>query len=372
MHAQAVQEAHRPRLLFVDDEQRVLNSMRIMFRRQFELFLASHGAEALDIVRDKDIDVIVADHRMPKMTGVEVLSKVRAMSPRTVRILLTGYADLDAVEGSINESEVFRFLTKPCAPQQLRETIELAAKLAREAPAPVPTEPLTGGDTSGDTIEIILESDTVTEVGRTPAPGPAPAQERTSSTAVLEQPKFAAQRAAAPAPAQAAARPRLATGLGIVVFSMDNEVIDVVNKAVRGRLPVYNAGNIVQVVKCLTEHKPGVLVTDVSEDKATIQSMTARLKEHLPQLVTIAVSQHRDVLDMVWLINHGQIFRFLRKPLSAGRTAISLQAALQHHRQLLKNPELAKRHEVDASAGDAGVVDGVLSKLKGLKRLWNN
>jgi serine/threonine-protein kinase len=156
-----------------------------------------------------------------------------------------------------------------------------------------------------------------------------------------------------------------------VVFSVDNEVIEVVQKAVRGRLPVYTASNIVQVVKCLTEQRPGVLVTDVSEDKSTIQAMTARLKEHLPQLVTIAVSQHRDVLDMVWLINHGQIFRFLRKPLSAGRTAISLQAALQHHRLLLKNPELVKRHEVDLSnGGDSGVVDGVLAKLKGLKRLW--
>ncbi len=151
----------RARLLFVDDEQRVLNSMRIMFRRQFDLFLASHGAEALDIVKDKDIDVIVADHRMPKMTGVEVLSKVRAMSPRTVRILLTGYADLDAVEGSINESEVFRFLTKPCAPKQLRETIELAAKLARETPAPEPKPELA----PADTLEIIMEADTVTEVG---------------------------------------------------------------------------------------------------------------------------------------------------------------------------------------------------------------
>ena len=358
MHAPVVQEAHRPRLLFVDDEQRVLNSMRIMFRRQFDLFLASHGAEALDIVRDKDIDVIVADHRMPKMTGVEVLSKVRAMSPRTVRILLTGYADLDAVEGSINDSEVFRFLTKPCAPQQLRETIELAAKLARETPVPSAPEPLTGGDTSGDTIEIILQSDTVTEVI-----GGSPPAENTSGTAVMEQPKFAA------APA-VGARPKLATGLGIVVFSMDNEVIEVVQKAVRGRLPVYTAGNIVQVVKYLTEQRPGVLVTDVSEDKGTIQAMTARLKEHLPQLVTIAVSQHRDVLDMVWLINHGQIFRFLRKPLSAGRTAISLQAALQHHRLLLKNPELVRRHEVDASTADSGVMDGVLAKLKGLKRLW--
>jgi DNA-binding NtrC family response regulator len=357
MQAQA-EIAARPRLLFVDDEQRVLNSMRIMFRRQFELFLASHGAEALDIVRDKDIDVIVADHRMPKMTGVEVLSKVRALSPRTVRILLTGYADLDAVEGSINDSEVFRFLTKPCAPQQLRETIELAAKLARETPAPTATEALT----PADTVEIILQSDTVTEV----TPGSQSA-ERASSTAVLEQPRFAATPAAAPA----APRPKLATGLGIVVFSSDAEVVEVVQKAVRGRLPVYTAGNIVQVVKYLTEHRPGVLVTDVSEDKATIQSMTSRLKEHLPQLVTIAVSQHRDVLDMVWLINHGQIFRFLRKPLSAGRTAISLQAALQHHRLLLKNPELAKRHEVDANtASDSGVVEGVLAKLKGLKRLW--
>jgi serine/threonine-protein kinase len=148
-------------------------------------------------------------------------------------------------------------------------------------------------------------------------------------------------------------------------------VIDTVQKSVRGRLPVYNAGNIVHVVRILDEHKPGVLVTDVSDDKGTIQAMTARLKEHLPQLVTIAVSQHRDVLDMVWLINHGQIFRFLRKPLSEGRCAISLQAALQHHRMLLKNPELVRRHEVDAATPEhTSLVDGVLAKIKSMKRLW--
>jgi serine/threonine-protein kinase len=208
---------------------------------------------------------------------------------------------------------------------------------------------------AADTVEIILQSDTVTEVS-------AGSIVSTSSTAKLAQPQFAET------PSPTAARPKLAAGLGIVVFSMDPEVVDVVQKSVRGRLPVYTAGNIVQVVKYLTENRPGVLVTDVSQDKATIQSMTARLKEHLPQLVTIAVSQHRDVLDMVWLINHGQIFRFLRKPLSAGRTAISLQAALQHHRLLLKNPELVKRHEVEApSTNDSGVMEGVLAKLKGLK-----
>lgn len=361
-------DTYRPRLLFVDDEQRVLNSMRVMFRREFDLFLASHGAEALDIVKDKNIDVIVADHRMPKMTGVEVLSKVRDLSPRTVRILLTGYADLDAVEGSINDSEVFRFLTKPCAPKQLRETIELAAKLARETPA----AEASAGPSPADTVEIILESDTITEVGPgAAAKAPAELLQR-DRTDVMEKPKFATPAAT---PAAATSRPKLAAGLGIVVFSSDGEVVDTVQKSVRGRIPVYTAGNIVQVVKILDEHRPGVLVTDISEDKGTIQSMTARLKEHLPQLVTIAVSQHRDVLDMVWLINHGQIFRFLRKPLSAGRCAISLQAALQHHRLLLKNPDLVKRHEVEvntATTSDSGIMDGLMSTLRNMKRLWGN
>jgi serine/threonine-protein kinase len=97
--------------------------------------------------------------------------------------------------------------------------------------------------------------------------------------------------------------------------------------------------------------------------------MTARLKQHVPQLVTIAVSQHRDVLDMVWLINHGQIFRFLRKPLSPGRCAVSLQAALQHHRLLLKSPELARRYEVEAAEDTTGLIEGVLARIKGM-RLW--
>jgi DNA-binding NtrC family response regulator len=365
-----MQATSRPRLLFVDDEQRVLNSMRIMFRHQFDLFLASHGNQALDIVKSKDIDVIVADHRMPQMTGVEVLSKVRQLSPRTVRILLTGYADLDAVEGSINEGEVFRFLTKPCAPQQLRDTVELAAKLAR-APAPSEREM-----DDSEVLEIILESGADAElddrppVDRPPVPPPSaepPPDAEFVSTTVIEQPPFGSAAAAAEAPTAATPRPQ--TGLGVIVFSNDEAMLETVRKAVRGRVPVHGATNIVKVVRILTEHRPGVLITDVSNDKATIQAMTARLKQHLPQLVTIAVSPHRDVLDMVWLINHGQIFRFLRKPLSPGRCAISLQAALQHHRMLLKNPDLCQRHQVE-SVQDGGLVDGFLSKLKGMKRLW--
>ena len=84
----------KPSVLFVDDEKRVLNSMRAMFRRDYNLFLTTRGDEALKIIDENDIDVVVADQRMPMMTGVEVLTAVKSSSPDTVRILLTGYADL--------------------------------------------------------------------------------------------------------------------------------------------------------------------------------------------------------------------------------------------------------------------------------------
>ena len=358
------------RLLFVDDEQRVLNSMRIMFRRKFDLYLASHGVEALNIIKEKDIDVIIADHRMPQMTGVEVLTAVRTLSPRTVRILLTGYADLDAVEGSINDSEVFRFLTKPCAPEQLRETIELAATVARQTAVSVVAV--------DKTVEIkalrIPSNDAAQRAnqyrkpasnkGKVPAkPGTSFVQQQHEKTAILKQVPVVAAKTAK------VQKRSGRKGYGIAVFSDDDHVLETVQKAGRGRIPIYHARTVVKIIKILIEHRPGVLVTDISEDKATIQAMTAQLKEHLPELVTIAISQHRDVLDMVWLINHGQIFRFLRKPLSPGRCAISLQSALQHHRMLLKNPDLLKRHEVEQT-DESNFLDGVVEKLKYVRGLW--
>ena len=364
----------RPQLLFVDDEQRVLNSMRIMFRREYDLHLASSGAEALEIIRGGKIDVIVADHRMPGMTGVEVLTQVRSLSPRTVRILLTGYADLDAVEGSINDGEVFRFLTKPCPPDQLRDAISLAVDVARK------TELAANDPDPSDEIltPILVDTETdAVEPQTAPASAPAPSTQSPApmptAPAALAAPAAGPAAAAAPAAAAGAegpvSRERLAQGLGIIVFTNDDEILNIVQQAVRGRLPVYAASNVVKVVKLLTDHRPGVLLTDISDDKATIQAMTGRLKEHLPELVTIAVSPHRDVLDMVWLINHGQIFRFLRKPLSAGRCAVSLQAALKHHRMLLKNPDLVQRHKVDVD-DESGIMGGVMAKLKTVRRFW--
>ena len=91
-------EVEQPVIMFIDDEQRVLKSMRAMFRKDYEVHLANSGAEALELLEQHDIDVVVSDQRMPEMTGVEVLTEIKQRSPKTVRILLTGYADLEAVE----------------------------------------------------------------------------------------------------------------------------------------------------------------------------------------------------------------------------------------------------------------------------------
>ncbi len=370
MNAQGITHDPIPRVLFVDDEQRVLNSMRIMFRRRFELFLVTDGAAALEVIKGHKIDVIVADHRMPHMTGVEVLAAVRELSPQTVRILLTGYADLDAIEGSINDGEVFRFLTKPCPLAQLRESLELAVEAARssaelkESPAdaaPIdPREQLAHEILSEESPQELIDTVDTQDFTRTMT------EQELAATDVI-QPKR-------PAPVTPItelyqrSQLRETVNDSVIVFTADPDVIHTVTEAAQDRFPVHIASNIVQVVRILTEHQPGVLMTDVAGDRRTIQTMTASLKRHLPELVTIVISEHRDALDMVWLINHGQIFRFLQKPISAGRCAVSLHAAQQHHRALRANPVLKGRHVVDAS--DSGVFNGVFEKLKSVRRLW--
>lgn len=103
------------RVLFVDDEENILDSFRRTLRKRFEVTTACGPLAGLDTVRDHPpFAVIVSDLKMPKMDGIEFLGKVRALSPDTSRILLTGHADVEVSIAAVNEDAIFRFLTKPC------------------------------------------------------------------------------------------------------------------------------------------------------------------------------------------------------------------------------------------------------------------
>src|SRR5438445_537437 len=106
-------------ILLVDDEPEILFSLRGLLRREFELFTAESGAEALEILKQHPIHVIMTDQRMPRMTGVELLRQAQMEHPEAIRIVFTGYADLKAVVDAVNQGHIYRYLTKPWDPDDL-------------------------------------------------------------------------------------------------------------------------------------------------------------------------------------------------------------------------------------------------------------
>lgn len=116
-------------VLFVDDEEYNLIAFNASFRKDYKVYTAKSGAEALEILRSENIGVIITDQRMPEMTGVELLERVVPEFPDVIRIILTGFSDVEAIVNAINNGQVFRYITKPWDEVELRMTIENARKI---------------------------------------------------------------------------------------------------------------------------------------------------------------------------------------------------------------------------------------------------
>jgi response regulator RpfG family c-di-GMP phosphodiesterase len=115
-------------LLVVDDEPDVCDSVHDLLRREFRVLKARSAAEGLKLMQEHEVHIIMTDQRMPQATGVEMLSKVRLGHPRAVRMLFTGYADLDSVIAAINQGHIFQFLKKPWQPEDLEKAVREAAE----------------------------------------------------------------------------------------------------------------------------------------------------------------------------------------------------------------------------------------------------
>ena len=365
--------------------------MRGLFRREYELFLTCEGTEAIRMVAEHDIDVIVADQRMPGMTGIEVLGKIKELSPRTVRILLTGYADPAAVEGSINIGEVFRFLSKPCPPTMLRETLALAVAAAQTAPVVEPPK-------QKPAPPAVARPEPPVAPRPEPPQNPAPQEEPTLSSSddtqpalpvldesALPSPEPPASQVAPPQPLQSVApqAPQAhwetvtnvvmsedtseetieTIGLGatstrirqtpVVVFTIDSEFASTAIRAMSSDRNLIIATTLVKVAHAIEEQKAGVLITDFTSNGAMLKKMIGALKQRMPELVTIVVSNGRDTTDMISLINYGQIFRYVLKPIDPETLRNDINAAVIQHLYLRSNPESAVRHEVIDSPDSA-------------------
>jgi two-component system, sensor histidine kinase and response regulator len=114
------------RVLFVDDEPNNLLAFKASFRRTYDIFTASSAAEGLLVLNDNKVHVIVADQRMPQSTGVEFFDIVRNAHPEPVRILMTGYTDVEAIVDAINKGQIFRYIKKPWDELELATAIQNA------------------------------------------------------------------------------------------------------------------------------------------------------------------------------------------------------------------------------------------------------
>lgn len=117
---------HKISILFVDDEEHNLVSFKASFRTKYKIHTAIGGPEAIELLKNNEVEIIITDQRMPRMTGVEFLEKIIDSHPDPIRILLTGYTDMAAVIDAINKGKIFHYLTKPWNDEELEATIQKA------------------------------------------------------------------------------------------------------------------------------------------------------------------------------------------------------------------------------------------------------
>jgi CheY-like chemotaxis protein len=117
----------RPRILVVDDEEAILETMTFTFEDDYEVFTSSDARRALELLDEHaPISVVLTDQRMPNMSGVDFVKEVWLRHPATVRIILTGFADMEAIIEAINDGHVYSYITKPWEPDQLKQVMKQA------------------------------------------------------------------------------------------------------------------------------------------------------------------------------------------------------------------------------------------------------
>jgi len=116
-------------ILYVDDEEQNLISFKATFRRDYKIYTAKSGIEGIEMIRNNKINLIITDQRMPEMTGIQFLEKIIPEYPETIRMILTGFSDIEVIIDAINTGRIFRYISKPWDHNELKMTIENARQL---------------------------------------------------------------------------------------------------------------------------------------------------------------------------------------------------------------------------------------------------
>lgn len=293
MSAIPVQEvSEKATVLFVDDERFILMSLTSLFRNTYRVLSTTDPNEALEIVRREKVDVIVSDQRMPQMLGAELLRQVRKVSPSTMRILLTGYSDLASVISSINDGEVFRFINKPWINDEIRTLVASAVQIARNTVNVVP-------------LEVEQEEDV-----HAPVKSVSP------------------------------------INASVLVIDDEGDLLEVCLEVMGDSPRCFVARDLDHALRVIDRENIDIIVSDVSVAGQDVSDFVKVLKVMNPAISTIVTSRSLDSSIAINLINEGQIYRYLKRPVQKGMMRLSLISASRHVSNVRSVPELKQRHIV--------------------------
>jgi two-component system response regulator HupR/HoxA len=114
------------KILIVDDQKEILNSLSRLFKNEYQVITASSGEEAIKVLKQTTVAVILSDQRMPRMDGTSFLQKAKDIQPDAIRILITGYSDIEATVEAVNKAQIFQYVSKPFEPEELKQIINRA------------------------------------------------------------------------------------------------------------------------------------------------------------------------------------------------------------------------------------------------------
>ncbi|WP_139220757.1 response regulator [Ectopseudomonas composti] len=292
------------RILFVDDEERILRSLAMQFRRHYEVLTESDPLRALQRLSEEHIHVLVSDQRMPQMSGAQLLAEAREIAPNTLRILLTGYSDLDAAVDALNNGGIFRYLTKPWDPQEMAFTLRQAAELAVRQVQPL----------------------------------------------------------------QSVASEKLSAPLSVLLLDDEPDTLGVVGEfCVAGGHRLLRARNLAEAMLQLNNESVDILVSDLKLAGDDTAPLLKTLAQAHPRLLSLVVTPFQDTQALLRLVNEAQIFRYLPKPVRRGLFEKGLKAAAEQALIWRAQPVVSRLAEVPRDEREQEKVGSLLGMLGRLR-----
>ncbi|KER09614.1 MAG: hypothetical protein HY22_10190 [[Candidatus Thermochlorobacteriaceae] bacterium GBChlB] len=302
---------YNPQLLFVDDEPMILQSLSLLFE-DYTVLTATSGEDGLKLLAQHPISVIVSDQRMPKMTGVEFLRQAKEIAPHAIRILMTGYSDLDAVINSVNVGEVFRYINKPWQADKLRETIRFACAVAGQRMVYVSQKPATAAAASS------VEAKTEYEI--------------------------------------------------LFVDSNDSHLKSF-QDFFASKYTCHISTTASDALELLRKYPISVVLSDSMLNDSDGADFLIAVRNRHPEVVTILMTSTRDAKTAIKLINDGQVYRYLVKPFPRESLRLTVESAVIHYKVNRENPAtMFQRLEDDTIFNSNGTTQSLRDVLSALRQ----